>query len=362
MAGKAFIADIRDRLERESRSFAVKGAFLVHDKQVPLNKNGNPYLALVLKDRDGTVNATMWDNGEETERKQPFGAGDFIMVECEAQTYRGQPQLKIKKLSKIPSPGGDELADYLGTSSRSTQKMLEETRELLESLAHSGLRSLLLARLDDDGFREKLARAPAAKTNHHAHLGGLLEHTLSVMKLADALAGIYPQLDRGLLLAGAFLHDLGKMREIGTDITFAYTDEGNLVGHLVIGADMFTGWAAEQPGVEGDLELKLVHMILSHHGKKEFGSPVVPKFPEALALHFLDNLDSKLQSMFEVAAKESGQRWSSYQQQFESYLFLGDPPRPKPKKTDELTHRPLADLQQQLSIQKSAGDDAGGDV
>ncbi len=114
MAGKAFIADIRNRLESESRSFAVKGTFLVHDKQVPLNKNGNPYLALVLKDRDGTVNAKMWDNVEETESKQPFGAGDFILVECEAQTYRGHPQLKIKKLSKVTPPGGDELADYLG--------------------------------------------------------------------------------------------------------------------------------------------------------------------------------------------------------------------------------------------------------
>ena len=361
MAGKAFIADIRNRLESESRSFAVKGTFLVHDKQVPLNKNGNPYLALVLKDRDGTVNAKMWDNVEETESKQPFGAGDFILVECEAQTYRGHPQLKIKKLSKVTPPGGDELADYLGTSTRSAQKMLGETRELLDSLAHSGLRGLLLARLDDPVFAENLARSPAAKTHHHACLGGLLEHTLSVMKLADALAGLYAQLDRDLLLAGAFLHDLGKMRELRTETAFAYTDEGNLVGHLVIGAEMFTGWSEKRPDIDDDSKLKLVHMILSHHGKKEFGSPVVPKFPEALALHFLDNMDSKLQSMFEVAAKESGQRWSSYQQQFESYLFLANPPRQMQKKTDELTHRPMADLQRRQDDPEPAGDEAGGD-
>ena len=350
MAGNTFISDIREKLERNSRSFSLKGIFLVHDKQVPLNKNGNPYLALVLKDRDGTLNAKMWDNVEDTERREAFTAGDFVKVECEAQIYRGQPQLKIKKLNKVPAPPADQLVDFLGSTQRNPQVMLNEARVLIESMQHKDLRTMLLTRLDDPIFSESLARSPAAKTNHHAHLGGLLEHTLSIMQLADALAQHYPTLDRDLLVAGAFLHDLGKMRELTSDATFAYTDEGNLVGHLVIGAMLVEDWAGELAGIDADLRLKLVHMILSHHGKKEFGSPVVPKFPEALALHFLDNLDSKLQSMFEVAAQESGQRWSSYQRQFESYLFLGaqktetpaDKPEPSPRTPADLTHRPFA--------------------
>lgn len=365
MAGKAFIGDIRGRLKTEARSFAIKGTFLVHDKQVPLNKNGNPYLALVLKDRDGTINAKMWDNVEETERREGFAAGDFVKIDGEAQTYRGQPQLKIKKLSKVPSPGADALSDFLGSTSVSPMKMLNETRDLLGSIEHAALRGMLLARLDDPAFSELLARTPAAKTNHHAHLGGLLEHTLAICKLADALAGLYPRLDRDLLLAGAFLHDVGKMRELTSEAAFAYSDEGNLVGHLVIGAEMLTGWMGEVEGLSETMRLKLVHMVLAHHGQKEFGSPVLPKFPEALALHFLDNLDSKLQSMFEVADQEAGQRWSSYQAQFGGYLFLDDAPaeaapadkagakrnsgdRDRQARETPLTHRPLAGLDAKL--------------
>jgi 3'-5' exoribonuclease len=375
LAGKAFIAEIRSRLEHEARSFALKGTFLVADKQVPLNKNGTPYLALVLKDRDGTINAKMWDNVEETERREAFGAGDFVHVECEAQTYRGQPQLKIKKLTKAPTPGSESLSEFLGSATHSPQKMLHEVRELLAQLEHAGLRAVLLARLDDPTFVDRLCAAPAAKTFHHAHLGGLLEHSLSVMKLACALCQHYPQLDRDLLLAGAFLHDLGKLRELEVEPTFAYTDEGNLIGHLVIGVEMLNGWLAGRDDIDATLRLKLGHLILSHHGRKEFGSPVVPKFPEALALHYLDSLDSQLQIMFDVADQETGQRWSTYQPQFDSYLFLGGvgPAAAKPATTDGvarperkdpeagLTHRPMADLERLRSADQ-AGESSASDT
>ena len=234
------------------------------------------------------------------------------------------------------------------TTEHDIEAMWKELIVYVDSIEPEPLKRLTRSLCDETeaDFRE----APAAVSIHHAYVGGLLEHTLSIMQLADALAQHYPTLDRDLLVAGAFLHDLGKMRELTSDATFAYTDEGNLVGHLVIGAMLVEDWAGELAGIDADLRLKLVHMILSHHGKKEFGSPVVPKFPEALALHFLDNLDSKLQSMFEVAAQESGQRWSSYQRQFESYLFLGaqktetpaDKPEPSPRTPADLTHRPFA--------------------
>jgi 3'-5' exoribonuclease len=349
VAGKAFISDIRDRLERKGRSFPVSGTFLVQDKQVPLNKNGTPYLALVLQDRDGTINAKMWDNVEITVQREAFSAGDFVRVDCEAQTYRGNPQLKVKKLTKVPTPDDDALSDFLGSAAHSPQKMLGEVRTLLDGLQHAGLRRMLLARLDEPAFSEALARAPAAKTHHHATLGGLLEHTLAVMRLAAEMAALYPRLDRDLLLAGAFLHDLGKLRELETGTGFRYTDEGNLIGHLVIGAALLDSWASEEPDIDETLRLKLNHMILSHHGRKEFGSPVVPKFAEALALHFADNLDSKLKSVFEVSDREKGQRWSSYQAQFDSYLFLeNESPRPAPPderpRNADLKHRPLAGL------------------
>jgi len=354
LAGKTFISDIRKRLEKESRSFPMKGSFLVDDKQVPLNKNGNPYLSLVLKDRDGTISAKMWDNVTDTQNKHPFSAGDFVMVECEAQLYRNQPQLKIKKLKKIAPPDPDELADFLGSVSIDIQKMMDDLQRLIESLHTAPLRDLLMTRLADESFRQEFSRCPAAKTNHHAHIGGLLQHTLSVMRLADAICGNYPELDRDLLVAGAFLHDVGKMREIRTDSSFSYSDEGNLIGHLVIGAQMFEQWCGGHE-LDATYKLKLVHMILSHHGKREFGSPVVPKFPEALALHFLDNLDSKLQSMFEVARQQSGQKWSSFQPQFEGYLFLDSEAtkvhNPDRNKNNEQTlrHRPLAGLADELA-------------
>ena len=352
MAGKAFISDIHKRLGKEARAFVMKGSFLVDDKQVPLNRNGNPYLSLVLKDRDGTISAKMWDNVETVQKKNPFSAGDFLMVEAEAHLYHGQPQLKIKKLRKITPPAADELVDFLGSVAADTQEMLDELQGLIESIHHGPLRKLLMGRLVDEKFRDEFSRCPAAKTNHHAHIGGLLQHTLSVMKLADGICKNYPQLDRDMLLAGAFLHDVGKIREIRTDRSFAYTDEGNLVGHLVMGAAMFERWS-EEYDLDETISLKLVHMILSHHGKREFGSPVVPKFPEALALHFLDNLDSKLQSMFEVAKQQAGQKWSSFQAQFEGYLFLDSEPTKVQSDDDRpkeqgLRHRPLANLANEL--------------
>lgn len=326
MAGQSFIADIRERLKSEAKGFPIRGTFLVHDKQLPRNKNGTVYMALVLRDRDGLINAKMWDNVEESERRVPFQIGDFIQLQGEALLYRGAPQLRVHKLLRVEAPAPAELSDFLGRPSREPLEMLTRCRELALTIADPPLREMLQKRLDDPDFRDQLAAAPAAKSHHHAHPGGLLEHTLAVMELADKIAGQYAALDRDLLLAGAFLHDMGKLRELRIDAGISYTDEGNLIGHLVLGVEMLSEWAADLPE---RTFLKLRHMILSHHGRKEFGSPVVPKFPEAFLLHILDNLDSKLKTMFEVAAREAGQRWSSFQEQFDGNLFLeGEPTAP----------------------------------
>ncbi|HUU04072.1 MAG TPA: HD domain-containing protein [Myxococcota bacterium] len=315
MAGKTFIADISDQKR-------LTGSFLVQQKQVPLNKNGKPYIAMTLMDRTGALQARVWDNVDKYESL--FEAGDCIEISAVGVSYQGRLQLKVETVKKLQSEEV-ELDEFLPASSRDRGQMLDRLRELLDTIHNNPLRDMLLVHLDDDDFRSRFTRAPAAKTIHHAFLGGLLEHTLSVVELADRMAAIYTDLDRDLLLAGAFLHDVGKIRELGCETSFEYTDAGRLLGHIYIGAAMVQEWAAAEPGLDEEYALKLVHMILSHHGSYEFGSPRRPKFVEALVLNYLDELDSKVESFTEIAEREKGQRWSSFQRVFDRYLFLGQP-------------------------------------
>lgn len=329
MAGKAFIADIKDR-DR------VSGTFLVQQKHIPLNKNDKPYIAMVLMDRTGTIEARVWDN---VERFAPlFDSGDFIETSGVAVAYQGKVQLKVDKLKRL-EPRSIDPEEFLPQSPRDRGEMLERLRGLMESIQDPQIRGLVSGCLDDDGFCESFSRAPAAKTIHHAYLGGLLEHTLAVCELADRVARLYPHVDRDLLLAGSFFHDVGKIRELGSDRSFDYTDEGRLLGHIVMGAMMFTDLAEAHPGLPGETALKLTHMILSHHGSYEFGSPKRPKFTEALILNYLDELDSKIQTFKEITGRDPGGRWSSYQRLFDRYIYLGR--QEKPDAGPDLTHRPF---------------------
>jgi 3'-5' exoribonuclease len=328
LAGKVFIEDLRKRLEqarragnRASAAVQATGNFLVQSKQVPLNKNGKPYMALVLADRTGSAEARIWDN---LDKLPAFEAGDFLEVKGDAVEYQGRMQLKVHSVERLPSEKIDP-DEYLPTTTRDRPEMLSRLQELLAGISAAPLRELLLSRFQDADFRARLSRAPAAKSIHHAYVGGLLEHTLSVVELAERVAALYPDLDRDLLLAGAFVHDLGKLEELGAGQGFDYTDEGRLVGHLVLGAISLRGWAAQRPDLPPETLLKLEHIVLSHHGEKEFGSPVLPQFTEALVIHQLDLLDSKVQSFREVGQREHGQRWSSFQRQLDRYLLLGGP-------------------------------------
>jgi 3'-5' exoribonuclease len=332
LAGRAFIVDIRDR-DR------VSGTFLVQQKQVPLNKNGKPYIAMTLMDRTGTIEARVWDN---VERFAPlFDSGDFIEASGLAVAYQGRVQLKLDKLKRL-EPKSVDTEEFLPRSPRDRGEMLQRLRGLLESIKNDPLRGLLLGCLDDDEFRESFAKAPAAKTIHHAYLGGLLEHTLAVCELADRVAKLYPHVDRDLLLAGAFFHDVGKVRELGSDRSFDYTDEGRLLGHIVMGAMMFTDLAEAHNGLDEETALKLTHMILSHHGSYEFGSPKRPKFTEALILNYLDELDSKIQTFKEIADSDPGGKWSAFQRLFDRYIYLGR--KEKPGEKVDLTHRPFSKI------------------
>ena len=300
----------------------VKTRLLVQQKQVPLNKNGKPYLALVLMDRSGTIEGRVWENVERF--ADGFDSGDFIEVEATVVEFNNRLQLKISNLQRL-DPEGIDPEEFLPSSPRDRGEMLARVTALLDSITDEQLRLLTRGRLEDADFRRRFSRTPAAKTIHHAYLGGLLEHTLAVMELCLQVAEAYPGLDRDLLLAGAFLHDVGKTSELSSQVGFDYTDEGRLVGHLVLGAEMLRDWARQQPQLPAETVIKLEHMILSHHGSFEFGSPRRPKTQEALVLHYLDELDAKLQAFRQVARRESSKRWSTYQRLFDRYLLLGEP-------------------------------------
>lgn len=336
------VADIRDREK-------VSGHFLVQQKQVPLNKNGKPYLALTLMDRSGQIEARMWDNVEQFSNS--FESGDVVELEGTAVSYQGKVQLKVNHIGRLDKAKVN-MAEFLPTTSRDRDEMLGRMRRLLESISRPELRRMLLDIIDQPAVRRGFFLAPAAKSIHHAWVGGLLEHTLQVMEICEAMAAFYPgRLNRDLLLAGAFLHDIGKIRELSLEAGFDYTDEGRLLGHIVLGAEMVSEFAARHPEIGTGTEMKLVHLVLSHHGSFEFGSPRRPKIPEAFVLHYLDEMDSKLQAFFDIARQEAGKRWSSYQRVFDRYLLLGEPeavseeglapPREQESAATDLRHHPF---------------------
>lgn len=312
------IIDIEQIKDRDK----ILGVFLVQQKSVPLNKNGKPYISAVLMNRTGLLDGKVWDNVEQMSSR--FEAGDFVEVRATAVAYQHKIQLKIEWMERV-DPSGINTKDFLPASSHSIDKMLKQVMHLLNSIKSTPLRKFLSSWLQEDDFVESFTNAPAAKSIHHAFLGGLLEHTLSVMQLADKICEVYSHLDRDLLLAGAFLHDLGKMHELERERSFEYTDEGRLLGHIVMGSFMLEQRAKNHPGLDREMVLMLNHMILSHHGSLEFGSPKRPKFKEALMLNYLDEVDAKLQIFSEIANQEPGHKWSSYQRLFDRYLLLGKP-------------------------------------
>ncbi len=300
----------------------IAETFLVQQKLVPLNKNGKPYISVVLMNRSGVVDGRVWDNVDQMTAR--FESGDFLDIRATAVAYQHKIQLKIEWLERV-DPSRVDAKDFLPATHRDCGLMLKEADQLINGIKTPQLRKFLSNWLREPEFREKLASTPAAKSIHHAYLGGLLEHTLSVMQLASAVCDLYSHLDRDLLIAGAFLHDIGKMHELEYERSFEYTDEGRLMGHIVLGVMMLDHRATRHPGLDQETLVKLSHMILSHHGSLEFGSPKRPKFAEALALNYLDEMDAKLQVFKEISEHEQGNKWSSFQRLFDRYLLLGKP-------------------------------------
>lgn len=271
----------------------VRTTFLVQSKERRVASSGAPYLDLNLQDFSGVIAAKLWDCDRHP---IDFEVDDFVRVEGQVETFRGASQIRIRKVSRCPLEELD-LRDYLPRSQSDPDLMLNTLLDRLRRLPEGPVRTLLLAVVEDAGIAEKLKLAPAATNYHHAYLGGLLEHILSLLGLADRMCDHYPALRRELVIAGLVLHDLGKIEELSFTRGFHYSTRGQLVGHIALGLEIVQEKIRAIPDFPAPLKSQIEHIILSHHGKLEFGSPKEPMFPEALVVHYLDDLDSKLASM-----------------------------------------------------------------
>lgn len=289
----------------------VTANFLVQHKDIRQKKTGEPYLSLMLGDRTGEIEAKMWDNAAEV--IDVFERDDFLRVRGLLQVHQNRLQLSIHKLQKLEHQSID-FTDFFPASSRGTDEMWSELQTIIHGVGNEHLRSLLLAVTGDADVEQRFKIAPAAKNIHHAFLGGLLEHVLSLCNLAKLTASHYKDIDLDLLLTGAILHDIGKIYELTYDRSFGYSTDGQLLGHIFIGLRLIDEKIRDQAGFPGTLRRLLEHMVISHHGQLDFGSPKVPLFPEALLLHHLDNLDSKMECMraFIEKDKQVDGCWTSY--------------------------------------------------
>ncbi|HKJ05561.1 MAG TPA: HD domain-containing protein [Geopsychrobacteraceae bacterium] len=294
--------------------------FLVRDKIMAMAKNGKPYMTMKLMDRTGEVEARVWDRVDEFSRL--FDRDDFIRVFAKGNVYMGKMQIVVQNIQKVDEESVD-LGDFLPVSGRDQQEMLAELQQILGSLNDPWVEKLLRAFFDDPDFYKRYSHAPAAKAMHHVFLGGLLEHSLAVAALASDIAARYPQVNRNLLIAGALLHDVGKVAELSYERSFNYTDEGKLLGHIMIGVEMIETQIRKLDGFPTMTGTLIKHLLLSHHGQYEFGSPKRPKTLEAVILNFIDDLDSKINGIQTHVDRQPDREsdWTNYHRLYDRYFY-----------------------------------------
>jgi 3'-5' exoribonuclease len=300
----------------------IKSSFLVAEKNLAYSQKGAPYLGIRLRDKTGDIEGRVWDNVSALD--PVFRKGDIIHVQGRAVSYRDNIQLAVLEIRKMEEAEINPW-DYFPTCKGDTEEMFHSLKKDVASVENPWLRTLLESFLDDGEMAAKLKRAPAAKGFHHAYLGGLLEHTLSMVRILDFLAGHYPTASRDMLIAGGILHDIGKVEEFSYDRAIDYTTPGRLIGHIIMGVEMIDRRIAAIEGFPEDLALELKHLVLAHHGELDFGSPKRPKTLEALIVHFADDLDAKVMAFQEFIRNSGGEEseWTLFHRFFERFLYKG---------------------------------------
>ncbi|MBE5869019.1 MAG: HD domain-containing protein [Lachnospiraceae bacterium] len=292
--------------------------YLCKHRQSAVTKNGKPYDNVILQDKTGTLDAKVWEPNSAGIAE--FDSLDYIEVYGEVTSFQGALQVNVKRI-RVCHEGEYDPADYLPVSSKDIGEMYRKLLKMVDSLENEYVKKLLNAFFREDAqFSKAFQKSSAAKAIHHGFVGGLLEHSLSVTMLCDYYCSVYPILKRDLLLAAAMLHDIGKTKEISPFPENDYTDDGQLLGHIVIGSEMISEKIREIPGFPPVLAAEIKHCILAHHGKYEFGSPKIPALIEALALNYADDTDAKIQTFSEILNGTQEQGWLGYNRLFESNL------------------------------------------
>lgn len=301
---------------------AVDDVFTLAERALMHKKDGNSYLNVTLSDKTGRIKGVVWDNVDPI--LSGISSCDFVNITGNVSDYRGKLQIVLKEMTSHPTDRIDP-SDFLPTTPRNIDAMFQRLQQLTNSVKTDHLKDLLDAFWNDAAFVKQFKAAPAAMKMHHAYIGGLLEHTLSMALLVSSISGHYGGLDRDLLLAGAVLHDIGKIREFEYRYRIAYSTEGRLVNHIVIGLQLIDEKVSQLDAPPGDAYLLLRHMVVSHHGSREFGSPEPPKTLEAVLLHHLDDLDAKVNGIREfMAVQEPDGDWTPYHRMMERPFFLGE--------------------------------------
>ena len=294
---------------------------MARSKQLAYKKDGAPYLTFSIVDRSGDMKAVVWDDVRAMSKV--FSEGDYVKVKGNAREYREALQLVARDLERV-DPDQVDARDFLPATDRDVDQMLDQLIKISQTMENEHLSGLLAAFFNDRAFVDLFKTAPAAKKMHHAYLGGLLEHTLSIARLIQAVSGHYKGLDKDLLLTGGILHDIGKVHEFLYETHIDYSDSGRLLSHIVIGVEMLDKKIETLNGFPDDLALVLKHMIVSHHGTREFGSPEPPKTLEAIILNYLDELDSKVTGVRAFMDSEDTEAtWTSYHKILERYFYRG---------------------------------------
>ncbi len=313
---KILISDIKENQKIDS-------VFLVKSKSVATGKTGKSYIYLKLSDKTGEIKGYIWDNVERYDNI--FDAGDFVKIKSRTSVFQNELQLSISALEKIDSGeiDGDMLKLFLKSTEYDINAMFSELSTIMnETLADEYIIALTKKFLDDENYVKKLKTMPAAKSIHHGYIGGLLEHTLSMLKMGVFLSKHYEKyINKDILILSILLHDVGKMEELSNKNNIAeYSDEGKLLGHIIIGINIIDKKIDEISGFPNNLRTILLHSIASHHGELEFGSPKRPKTIEALLLHSIDNMDAKA-NQFICMIENQSTAWSPYSKQFNRYIL-----------------------------------------